>query len=81
MAGGSSSYESDSGSQTLADDAALLDFLENWGGTDSRADRELALDDLVNSLAADGDQDKLTGSSADDWFLVDQADLVTGPAL
>jgi hypothetical protein len=77
MAGGSSSYESDSGNETLADDEALLAFLADWGSSDSRANRELALDDLVSSLTADGDEDKLTGSSSDDWFWADQEDLIT----
>lgn len=77
MAGGSSSYESDSSTQMLADDAALLGFLEDWGGPDSRSVREAALDDLVSSLTADGDQDKLTGAAGDDWFLADAEDLVT----
>lgn len=75
LAGGSSSYQSDSA--TLADDLALLGFLEEWGGTDSRAARELALDDLVNSLTADGDEDKLTGAAGEDWFFADEEDLVT----
>jgi large repetitive protein len=74
LAGGYSSYESDSATQTLADDKALLGFLMDWGGTGSR---EAALDDLVNSLTADGDEDKLTGAAGEDWFFADEEDLVT----
>ena len=77
MAGGRSDYESDAATQTLADEDALLSFLDDWGGADSRLARESALADLVNSLIDDGAADKLTGSSSYDWFLTDQDDLVT----
>lgn len=77
MAGGSSSYESDPATHTLADDQALLGFLQDWSSADSRAARESALDDLANSLTDDGDEDKLTGASGNDWFFADQEDLVT----
>lgn len=77
LAGGYSSYGSNSAAQTLADDQALLGFLQDWGGTDSREARELSLDALVNSLIADGDEDKLTGAAGEDWFFADGEDLVT----
>lgn len=78
MAGGSSSYGSDSNTAALVDDEALLGFLRDWSSTADRSVRESDLADFVGSLDADGDEDKLTGASDEDWFLEDSEDLVTG---
>ena len=69
MVGEFTSYESHSGEDKLAAEEALLGFLDDWNSTADRGERQLALDELVASLMEDGDIDKLTGASGEDWFL------------
>ena len=61
----------------LANEQALLDSLTEWNSPASRPSRELALDGLIQSIVDDLDEDKLTGSSDDDWFLVGLGDIIT----
>ena len=80
MIAGRSSYESDSATHGVADDQALLGFLDDWDATDDLADRQSALAALAGSLTADADTDQLTGASGADWFFSDAEDVITGLA-
>ena len=77
LIGGASSLESGPSSYELASEAALRALLEEWNSSMSRSDRELALDPLVLSITDDGDEDKLTGSSGEDWFIPGIGDIIT----
>ena len=77
MIGGSTTFDSDYDIEQVADQEALFDFLADWNSTDSREDRELALQALVDAVLDDGDEDKLTGSSGEDWFLARLEDIIT----
>ena len=77
LVGGSTTFDSDPEASCLPDEDALLGFVEEWNGTSSRPDREQALNDLVQAILADGEQDKLTGASGEDWFLADDEDVIT----
>ena len=77
MIGGSTTFDSNYDLEQVADQAALFSFLADWNSTDSREDRESALTALVDAIFEYGDEDKLTGSSGEDWFLTGLEDIIT----
>ncbi|QDU49638.1 PKD domain-containing protein [Gimesia panareensis] len=96
ITGNATVYESDSAADLLANTAALLAIQEEWNADTPQAERQANLSDdgaantrlnddffirLGQDIIDDEEEDQLTGSSDEDWFLLSVGDTQTGSSL
>lgn len=96
ITGSSTTYGFSTGDDLLANSAALLAIQQEWNAETAQADRKANLSDddasstrlnadfftrLGLEILDDTEADILTGSSAEDWFLLSNGDRVTDGSL